>query len=274
MRQGFYLKEGLLLILIIIGTIFVSNYFRKQIVRSTKLDKIPTSLEFKLKRLVKEQIQNDSSTRVVKNKTVLSAVEQVRKRLAKNIKKLPYDIEIIVIDSPIVNAAAFPGGLIVIFSGLIKETQSAEELAAVIAHECGHIVHRDSLNRLVTYFGLGVLLSLSGGSDAAAMIKSIIREVATTSYSRKQEARADEFGLELMIKADLNPGHLADFFERLQEKESRIQKSRLFQYLSTHPDTQSRISKAHDKEELFKGQEKKFNIDWSRIQKALPGIFI
>lgn len=153
---------------------------------------------------------------------------------------LPYKIKVAVIDDEMINAAALPGGTILVFTGLLDSMNSENELAFVLAHELGHFKNRDHLK------GMGRLLVLVVGSvfllgpnnPVAELALSSIN-LAESSFSRGQESEADEFALKTLQCGYGHVGGATDFFSTMIEKESG---SKLFgHYLSSHPDSHKRI---------------------------------
>jgi len=265
------LKDFIIIILVILLTISVSIV----IVKITKVEKItkkeiPISWEIKLKELIKSQIEYESN--IIKDDKVTIPINDIEKHLNESIPNNPYELEIIVIDSPIVNAAAFPGGLIVVFSGLIKITDSPEELASVLAHELGHVINRDSLNSIIRQFGIAIVSSVITGGNADVLEK-IIRNVVNNKFTREQEEKADDFALNLLIKSGISPQYFINVFEEIKKKEINIIDKDLMKYISTHPDTDSRIDKAKEKLKDFNKKEYNFNINWIKLKKQLPALF-
>lgn len=267
MNKAFF-KESILLIGSIIAIILISIFIKKYFFLGIDLEKIPLTLELNLKKIIKAQININSAA--IKRKKINSAVKKIMRRFQNQMEELPYDVEIIIIDAPIINAAAFPGGLIVLFSGLIKKTDSPEELASVLAHELGHVAYRDPIKKLGREFSLGILLSLGGGQNSMVIIKKIMKSLASNAFSRKQEARADDYAHELMIKSGLKPKHFAVFMNKLVDKTMDEKTMKLLAYITSHPDLRSRIKKAEKKSGLFRGEENKFKINWERVKSSLP----
>jgi predicted Zn-dependent protease len=275
------IKEIIILIVILAASILLAVGIVRLISKPGKggkdesgtrpIDSISIGMENNIRGLIKTQL--DAEERYLKNKDVTDAVTKIKDRLLPLIKDNPFKVDILVVDSPTVNAVTFPGGLIVVYSGLIKYTNNAEELASIITHELGHVVHRDSMNLLVRNFTLSFLLNLVGAGKSPQLANEIIRNLINSSYSREQEESADSFALELLTKAGIDPLHMAHMFETFQ-KLSGSDKG-LLKYFSTHPALDSRRKKALESAALFAKnhiKEKKFDIDWSKVKKALPSV--
>jgi len=148
-----------------------------------------------------------------------------------------------VLDDEQVNAFAAPGGLILITTGLLDAVESENELAFVLGHEMGHFRHRDHLRSMGR--GLGASLSLAFlsamiGTDISSV--GWLQELASLRFSRRQERRADDWGLELTAR---RYGHVAGataFFERLPRAESAIAKG-AETFLSSHPVSADRVER-------------------------------
>ncbi|MBC2742246.1 MAG: M48 family metallopeptidase, partial [Desulfosarcina sp.] len=165
-------------------------------------------------------------------------------RLQERCAPLPYTITVHVQQSDAVNAAALPGGHMVVFTGLLAEMTSENELAFVLAHELGHYAHRDHLR------GLGRALVLMTASTALLgadnSINSMIGQgivLTELSFSRKQETQADEFALETLF---CHYGHVADatsFFSKIPEDGDP---GRFGHYFASHPENRRRIGHLDD----------------------------
>jgi Zn-dependent protease with chaperone function len=152
---------------------------------------------------------------------------------------LPYQVSIDVSQSKQVNAAAFPGGHILIFSGLLDRMGSENELAFVLGHELGHFKHRDHLRSMGRGLVLGVisLFLLGPDSDVGEFLMGALG-VAERTHSRQQESAADEYALEVLNCHYGHVGGSTKFFELLRDKNKN---STIVKYFSTHPSDQKRI---------------------------------
>lgn len=156
------------------------------------------------------------------------------------------------------NALALAGGQVMITSGLLTTLESPDELAAVLAHELGHVKARDGMVALYRNAGLGILLELiTGGSGLAQQAILLGGQVTELSYTRRQEARADVTAIAMLRGAGLDPAALARAFERLRAfvdaedaeeeasgKPSVLEELRVPEWLKSHPDLNSRIARA------------------------------
>lgn len=261
----FSLKELVLLIIFFGAALYISTLI-PDISFDSSIGDFPIEWELQLKKVILKYIKYDS--KVLENSDLNKAVDIIKRRLVENIKDNPFELDIIIIDSPMVNAVAFPGGLIVIFSGLIRISDNPEELSSIIAHELGHVIARDSVKALTRQIGLALLVGVIGGNDAK--ILGIIKEIINVKFTQLQEAKADDFAIDLLIKSSINPRHFASFFKKLKTG-SKINK--ILKYINTHPDLDSRIKKSEEMSKSFNKKEIPFQMDWDKVKKSMPSIF-
>jgi predicted Zn-dependent protease len=159
-----------------------------------------------------------------------------------------------VLDSPIVNAFAIPGGYVYITRGLLALANDEAEVAGVLAHEIGHVAARHAAARQ----GQAVLASLPAifagvltGSDAVANLVGAGGAAYLQSYSRDQEYQADLLGVRYMARANYDPRGMASFLAQLQADDrldarlaGRPDLADKNSIMSTHPRTADRIQRA------------------------------
>ena len=143
---------------------------------------------------------------------------------------LPVTIDVVDVSVP--NAFALPGGSIIVLRGLFDKVKTPEEFIGVIAHELGHVAHRDAMRQLIESAGLSAVI----GVVIAALLTAT---VPRRGYSREAEAGADAFALELMLKLKRNPAALGDALKHISEDTPGFDGA--LAWLSTHPATSSRI---------------------------------
>lgn len=168
-------------------------------------------------------------------------VQAVIDRLAAHWPESPYDFVIFLWEHDDPNAAALPGGSILVTTALLEAVESENELAFVLGHELGHFKHRDHLRRL----GRGVVygLALAAISDSGASVpdlSTLAGDLTARSFDRDHERAADHFGLELVAAEYGHVDATWRFFERLARQDAKL--DGVVAYLSTHPASAERIT--------------------------------
>jgi predicted Zn-dependent protease len=151
-----------------------------------------------------------------------------------------------VLDTPVVNAFALPGGYIYVTRGVLAAMNSEAELAVVLGHELGHVNARHSAKRLSNLILVQAGLAVGGAlSETFAKISgtaSIGVQLLFLKYSRDDERQADQLGIEYARQASYNPQKMIDFFTSLQKLGDLSGGHSLPGFLSTHPLTKERIT--------------------------------
>ena len=150
---------------------------------------------------------------------------------------LPVTLSVEVVRRSESNAFALPGGHVYVYEGLIDAARVPDELAGVLAHEIGHVAHRDGTRTVLEAAGLSFLFGMMlgdfvGGGAVVIAAKTVVRE----SYSRKVEAAADDYSVGLMNKIGGDPRALAAILERIASDKEAGPK-----ILRDHPETKDRI---------------------------------
>ena len=162
-------------------------------------------------------------------------------------RQIAWEAAVFVDDNP--NAFALPGGKVGVNTGLFNVARDQHQLAAVVAHEIGHVIARHHDERITRQYGaagaLQVVGSLLGarygeGIGNAAMQGGSIAAQAgfLLPGSRAQETEADVVGQDLMAQAGFDPRKAVDLWQNMIAAGG----SRPPQWLSTHPNPESRIS--------------------------------
>jgi beta-barrel assembly-enhancing protease len=152
-----------------------------------------------------------------------------------------YPFKVTVVDHPMVNAFATPGGFIVVFRGLLERTESAEELAGVLAHEIQHVLHRHATKAVLRNASTGILIAALVGdvSGVAAFGVESARMLGDLRHSREAEHEADRDGMRMLHAAAVDPQGMLAFFQALQKVEGTGPSA--IRYLSTHPTAGDRL---------------------------------
>ena len=122
-----------------------------------------------------------------------------------------------VLNTPIINAFALPGGYIYLTRGLIYLCQNEAQLAGVIAHEIGHITARHTAKRYTQTVGTSLLANILGVLAKNNAVGNLINQSASLyllSFSRSQEYEADLLATRYMIRAGFDPKEMANFLKK------------------------------------------------------------
>ncbi len=172
-------------------------------------------------------------------------VQSVGGRVAEVSHRNDIEYHFAVIRSDEMNAFALPGGYIYIYTGLMKALDNEAQLAAVLAHEVGHVTARHSTERLTAMYGAQIAVSLLLGDNPAeykVLIANIFSTTGFLAYSRANEFEADRLGTSYTSLAGYDPEGMAELLGKFIDMESR-EPSKLEEWLSTHPPTRDRIGK-------------------------------
>jgi len=152
-----------------------------------------------------------------------------------------------VLDTPVVNAFAAPGGFIYVTRGILALMNSEAELAAVLGHEMGHVAARHSVKRmsdqLLAQIGLVVGSIVSKDIRKFAGLASIGMQLLFLKFSRSDEYQADALGIRYARQAKYSPGEMLRFFTALENMSGETTSHKIPTFLSTHPMTKDRIAK-------------------------------
>jgi len=169
-------------------------------------------------------------------------IDAIVSQLAAKAQPQPYTFRVTVVNSPIVNAVAAPGGNIIVFRGLLERTETAEELAGVLAHEVEHVLHRHVTRAIFQHASTGILMAALVGDVSSVVAYGLegARTLGDLQMSRGAESEADREGVRLLQAAGIDTAGMITFFEKLSARERGG--DIVPRYLRTHPTTAERIA--------------------------------
>jgi len=169
-------------------------------------------------------------------------------------------------ESSVANALALPSGDIILTDKFVELSKNQAEIDSVLLHEMGHVVHRHTLETIAqsTLMTTAIMLATGDASGAADMGIGLGSLLLSASYSRGNEAEADQYAFEHMLRAKIDPTSFADIMDRItnytfdeetseqdplpSDKDSATnqqdKRKSFMDYLSTHPNTAERIAQA------------------------------
>lgn len=197
---------------------------------------------------------------VAGRRQITEAVAQIGSDLAGVSHRPKLGFSFKVLNSSQINAFAGPGGYVYVTTGLLEVLESRDELAAVLAHELGHVSGRHSVRALrsaniagtvLTIFDIIVALGAAAAGVPAAgdLVRAtgfLTTMIIFQGYSRAYEAQADRLGIQYMKKAGYQPKAMISVFEKfIKLREEEGKKERLT-ILSSHPALEERIQQVKD----------------------------
>ncbi|HSH09626.1 MAG TPA: M48 family metallopeptidase [Oceanipulchritudo sp.] len=176
-------------------------------------------------------------------------VNRVSSRIAATLgPEMPdADWEYILFEDDSANAFAMPGGKIAVFTGLLKHTETDDELAAVIGHEIAHVLLKHANQRMSAEVlrAAGAVVAVVGTKDMDSGDRNAVLAAYGVGtqvgiilpYSRGHESQADRMGLLIAARSGYDPQAAISFWKKMSEANPNS----LPQFLSTHPGHDSRI---------------------------------
>jgi len=200
---------------------------------------VPQSFEGRLGDVAEGQVKTLFGGKVCDNAPGQAAFTKLVNAIRESAGLDP-SIQSVVLSSPIPNAFALPGGKVYVFSGLLAKADNADEVAGILAHELGHLKHRDGTRNLIynggTSFLIGLLFGDITGSGALIFAS---RSLITASYSREAEQNADTFAIDAMHGLGRSPKPMGELMFRVTGKEG----DRNLSILASHPLTEDRLAR-------------------------------
>jgi Zn-dependent protease with chaperone function len=126
-----------------------------------------------------------------------------------------------------------------VFEGLVKKATSPDELAGVIAHEVGHVAHRDGTRSVLQAAGISFLFGmLLGDFTGGGLVVVAAKQIIQSAYSREVESSADYYGVQLMLKLKADANAFAAILDRIAGSLDHG----LSKVIMDHPDTKERVA--------------------------------
>jgi predicted Zn-dependent protease len=162
-----------------------------------------------------------------------------------------------VVDSPVVNAFAVPGGKVYFTRGIMAHFNSEAQLAGVLGHEIGHVTARHGAEQYTkgTLAQLGLIVGMIASPQFAQFGEAASQgvQLLMLKNGRNDESQSDELGVQYSAKIGYDPKHMADFFQTLKRiGEKAGGGHELPTFMSTHPDPEDRYNKVRVHAERYK----------------------
>ncbi len=214
---------------------------------------------------------------VYQDKVLQKYVNDLGQKLAAVSHRPNLKYEIKVMDSPVVNAFAVPGGYVYITRGILAYLNNEAALAGVVGHEIGHIAARHSAEQMsksqLIQVGLGLGAALS---ETVAQYAGVAQQglgLLFLSFGRDDEREADQLGVEYATKLGYDTHQMADFFKVL-DKMGKDSGQSLPDFLSTHPNPGERVGNVNKLTTQWEKKvgDKKYVLNRDAFYKHINGI--
>ena len=185
----------------------------------------------------------------------LSRVQGIGQRLARTSDRQDVPYQFGVVREKSINAFTLPGGTIYVHTGLVEKAND-DELAAVLAHEVGHVAARHAAKHLQADLGFTVLTQIAGAAGVgpgSAQLAESLYGLFRNGYSRQDELEADRLGIRYTLRAGYDPEGMITFFEKMLAEEPEDPLARSLVWQQTHPLTTERIAQAKKEIEQLQG---------------------
>jgi len=206
---------------------------------------------------------------VYQDRALQAYVREVGSKVAPFSERPDTHYTFTLLDSPMVNAFALPGGYVYVTRGTLAVADSEAQLAAVLGHEIGHVAARHQASRyssgVVTSLGAAILAA-AVGSPAVSDALSVGTNLYMSSYSRDQERQADTLGVRYLGRAGYDPAAMSGFLRGMDiylndEAQALGEEKPDMSYFSSHPNTGERIAQAAQEAQVWQaGNQKGANV--------------
>ena len=181
------------------------------------------------------------------NETLQKFINEKGQEMAKISHRPHLDYEFKILDSPVINAFAVPGGYVYFTRGILAHFNNEAEFAGVLGHEIGHITARHSAKQQtkatiaqILFIG-GLIVSPEFAQFANEAQQAM--QLLFLKYSRDNESQSDELGVDYSTQIGYDAHHMANFFNTLNRMRTGTESESLPTFLSTHPDPLDRYNR-------------------------------
>lgn len=264
-QTGMRITNIILQFLISVAIFFTSFHLlsRLDLMQLFRVKALTSETDRKLGELILETYSIDDL--VLDEDTMVNVVGNIFRSLCTSNELEADDIRFLVVDKNEVNAFTLPGRIIVVHKGLITESNSAEEVAGVIAHELAHVNLGHIRQKLIREVGLQIILNTAGGSAGGEAIREIIYVSSSRAFDREHESEADLHAVKLLANSQIDPSGLAEFLFRVAGTTNEGPMS----WISTHPGSDERSEQIMQERATYDMvYEPVFDGDWKELVRA------
>jgi len=250
MEDGLRFKEvnstkKILNIVLVMFLVFLVGCAVHPVTGKKEIRLLSTSQEVALGKQAAQQVVNEFG--IYDDPELDKYINEVGQKLVDVSERKEITYSFTVLNTPMVNAFAAPGGFIFVTRGILKELDDEAQLAGVMAHEIGHVVYRHGAKQFEKAFGyqaillVGEILTKKDLSQLQQYTNFFV-SLMLLGYSRKNELESDNSAIRYSLAGGYDPKATVEFFEKLEAMEKK--KPTKFEILfRSHPPTNDRIER-------------------------------
>lgn len=154
------------------------------------------------------------------------------------------------------NALAFPNGEIILTDEIVKISENPNELISIILHEIAHVKKQHGMQRILesSFITIAIILIVGDVSMLGDLGIGLSSLLINNNYSRDHEQEADIFAFDKMLENNINPKYFITIMDRINKSIGLKNENKILNYLSSHPNTNTRLLIAKKYEECFNKQ--------------------
>ncbi|WP_341501426.1 M48 family metalloprotease [Gallaecimonas sp. GXIMD4217] len=236
--------------------------------------------------LEKEQLLGELYTKQLRNQApmvrdplVTEYVQALGYKLVAHAENVRSPFDFMVIRAHELNAFAYFGGHVAVFTSIIEEADSEDELASVLAHEIAHITQRHlarameqsqkNLPLTIAAVAASILVGMANPEAGMAGLNATLAasQQLGINYTRSNEQEADRVGFQTLNEAGYDPRAAASFFGKMAAKYRFVRKPP--EFLLTHPLPESRVTDARNRAELYPRRPANPSLDFHLVKMLL-----
>ena len=209
-----------------------------------------------------EQDLGDAQMAQLKQEEIFISDAKLMGKLDRAVKPLlaalpsgPVQYKFYIMEEPLPNAFALPGGHVLVTSGLLADIDRPEQLAGAVAHEIAHVTQKHAFRQIISSYGPYLLFKLFMGrqSGLVGVLGGSSQMLVTKGFSQEYELEADAVGWQYMIAAHIDPRGMIEMLTRLKAEQDRM-KGFEIRAFSSHPATEKRIQRLEAKWKKLKNK--------------------
>lgn len=257
--------QGIITIALFFSTWFVLTQI--DWVTIFKVKKVTDKNEEKLGKLFWEIFQKTEKEN--KNPILVNSVDSIVSKICTSNNIERGLIKVHLLEKEEINAFALPNGHLIVYTGLILNSENQEELSGVICHEIAHIRLNHVMKKLVKEIGLSVIISMTTGNGGTETIKQAAKMLSSSAFDRSLEKEADITAVDYLLHSKINPEPFANFLYKLSKKENET--SKYLTWISTHPESKERAEYIieYSKDKKAKYESILCNDTWDKMKKEI-----